>query len=269
LAAAKGIPLIGPVLTGTLAVALLNSNKSKKEKILGIGGLLGGGLGVGGMAILFGLLGSAGFPFVGSFIGGLVGAGLGFWAGEWAGTQVAEFLMGSGSLKNPIKVENIPGLIHVPTLIEEKTSKAKNLPKTSSGKAGIGEGMAFKAKNLPRPIRKRAGYGEGMGFNWENLDLANEKRYFGNAWKSTTPNLWKTTNDESSKLALEQESVNIQYRMKETLDQIAARLSGGDASHYNAINSSVQSQVTYHPGRDMGHGKITATGYRYLEGLGL
>jgi hypothetical protein len=92
LKAAKFIPLLGPILTGGMAVAILLSDAPKEEKIKKMGGLIGGGLGSAGFGVVGAALGSA-FPGPGTIAGGVIGSLVGFFGGEYAGTKLAEFLM--------------------------------------------------------------------------------------------------------------------------------------------------------------------------------
>jgi len=92
LKAAKFIPLLGPLLTGGMAVAILLSDAPKEEKIKKMGGLIGGGLGSAGFGVVGAALGSA-FPGPGTIAGGVIGSLVGFFGGEYAGTKLAEFLM--------------------------------------------------------------------------------------------------------------------------------------------------------------------------------
>ena len=92
LKAAKFIPLLGPILTGGMAVAILLSDAPKEEKIKKMGGLIGGGLGSAGFGVVGGALGSA-FPGAGTIVGATAGAIGGFFAGDYMGTKLAEFLM--------------------------------------------------------------------------------------------------------------------------------------------------------------------------------
>jgi hypothetical protein len=91
--AATKIPLLGPLLSGAFAVQLLLSDASKEEKIKGIGGLLGGGLGAVGFGAVGTALGTV-VPGPGNILGGLIGSAIGFFGGEWAGKKLAGFLMG-------------------------------------------------------------------------------------------------------------------------------------------------------------------------------
>ena len=93
LKAAKKIPLLGPILSTVGVISLLTGNASKEDKIKGIGGLLGGGLGSFGFGVVGATLGSI-FPGVGNVIGGLLGSLVGWFGGEWAGEKLAGFLMG-------------------------------------------------------------------------------------------------------------------------------------------------------------------------------
>ena len=93
LKAAKKVPLIGPILSTVGVVSLLTGNASKEDKIKGIGGLLGGGLGAYGFGVVGAALGSI-FPGPGTVIGGLLGSLVGWFGGEWAGEKLAGFLMG-------------------------------------------------------------------------------------------------------------------------------------------------------------------------------
>jgi len=91
--AATKIPLLGPLLSGAFAVQLLLSDAPKEEKIKGIGGLLGGGLGAAGLAKIGGLIGLA-FGGIGAPVGAAIGGLAGWFGGEWAGNKLAGFLMG-------------------------------------------------------------------------------------------------------------------------------------------------------------------------------
>jgi hypothetical protein len=93
LKAAKKIPLLGPILSTVGVISLLTGNASKEDKIKGIGGLLGGGLGSFGFGVVGAALGSI-FPGPGNVIGGLLGSLVGWFGGEWAGEKLAGFLMG-------------------------------------------------------------------------------------------------------------------------------------------------------------------------------
>ena len=93
LKAAKKIPLLGPILSTVGVISLLTGNASKEDKIKGIGGLLGAGLGSFGFGVVGAALGSI-FPVVGNVIGGLLGSLVGWFGGEWAGEKLAGFLMG-------------------------------------------------------------------------------------------------------------------------------------------------------------------------------
>jgi len=95
--AAKRIPLLGPILSSVGVISLLMSDASHRDKVKGVGGLIGGGLGAAG----FGLVGAAlGGIFTGpgaivaAPLGGLIGSLVGWLGGEWAGSKLAGFLMG-------------------------------------------------------------------------------------------------------------------------------------------------------------------------------
>ena len=94
--AAKKIPLLGPILSGAMVASLLLSDASKEEKVKGVGGLIGGGLGAAGFGMVGGALGSFPpfIPFGGPIIGGILGSLVGWMGGEWAGQKLAGFLMG-------------------------------------------------------------------------------------------------------------------------------------------------------------------------------
>jgi len=107
LMAAKRIPLLGPILSSAMVASLLLSDASKENKIKGVGGLIGGGLGAAGFGIVGGALGAL-FTGPGAIVaaplGALIGAGVGFFGGDWAGQKLAGFLMGEeSSPENDIK----------------------------------------------------------------------------------------------------------------------------------------------------------------------
>jgi hypothetical protein len=105
LKAAKRIPLLGPILSGAMVAQLLLSDASHEEKVKGIGGIIGGGLGSAGFGMVGAAMGSV-FPGPGTVIGGILGSLGGWFGGEWLGTKLAGFLMGDKAAK--IDKPNVP-----------------------------------------------------------------------------------------------------------------------------------------------------------------
>ena len=105
LKAAKRIPLLGPILSGAMVAQLLLSDASHEEKVKGIGGIIGGGLGSAGFGMVGAAMGSI-FPGPGTVIGGILGSLGGWFGGEWLGTKLAGFLMGDKAAK--IDKPNVP-----------------------------------------------------------------------------------------------------------------------------------------------------------------
>ena len=123
----KGVPILGPLLAGSSAAAILLSDAKKEEKATALAGLLTGSLGASGFAMAgaaLGALGTAGNP-IGALAGAVIGGGLGFFAGDYLGRKLAEILLGgnpdmSGDFKKLTEGGGGAG----PALATDKSSEA-------------------------------------------------------------------------------------------------------------------------------------------------
>ena len=173
LKAAKKVPLIGPILSTVGVVSLLTGNASKEDKIKGIGGLLGGGLGAYGFGVVGAALGSI-FPGPGTVIGGLLGSLVGWFGGEWAGEKLAGFLMGEEeTAESLLKNQKVPAAAGTPAGAESNgTKKQQVVAKISKN---VGDVMADKriAGSSYKP-----GQGQDMGEDFEepSTQMANFQR---------------------------------------------------------------------------------------------
>ena len=121
MAAAKRIPLLTPLLTGALAVDTMTDDElSKEEKILAMGGILGGGLGAMGFGALGATLGTT-FGPPGTVIGSILGSLTGFVAGEKLGEVLAGFLLGKEREAIPLQSSSTLGSMMNPDTGEVET----------------------------------------------------------------------------------------------------------------------------------------------------